>query len=405
MRNWISNLFGKTEKRDISISDPLVATILGPAQYANNEAALKLSTASRCISLISGAFASTDISLYRQKDDGSPEVVKDHPLGDIMINGTADLSAFVLKMNLMESLTSHGEAFAKVDFDNQGRLTNITPYDWHNVSPELLGNGRVQFRIRDPLRSFMETIYGQDAIFWAKWRPGQNGRGRSPLQLAAISAGIALGIEKSVAADAERGFRASGILSAPGPIGNDSATRLKTHFETMYSGVEGAGKVAVVGDGLEFKPLALSNSDNEIIENRRLNAYLVAQAYGVPPDVAGLPFHSTWSSASEANRQFVALSANVWSECLCQQLCAFVLGTSARRTLYLAANWAPLISGSLLEKADAYNKLTGGPVMTPNEARIVFDLPRIDGEDALRLVPVASGPPSSGSKPGAGAAG
>ena len=396
MRNWISNLFGKTEKRDISISDPLVATILGPAQYANNEAALKLSTASRCISLISGAFASTDVVMFRQRENGSPEVVKGNPLGEILLNGTPDLSAFDLKMKLMESLTSHGEAFAKVDFDNQGRLTNIEPYDWHNVTPEFLGNGRVQFRVRDPLRNFTETVLSQDSVFFAKWRPGQNGRGRSPIALAGLSVGIAVGIEQSVAADASRGFRASGILSAPGTITDANATRLKTHFETMYSGVDGAGKVAVVGDGLEFKPLALSNSDNEVLESRRLNAYLVAQAFGVPPDVAGLPFHSTWSSASEANRQFVNLSAEVWSQCLCQQLCAFALGTTARKTLYLAASWASLISGSLLERADAYSKLTGGPIMTPDEGRQAFDLPRIDGGDVLRTAAVASSTPSAG---------
>jgi HK97 family phage portal protein len=378
-RSW----FGKSEKRDISISDPALANILGPAQYANNEAALKLATASRCISLISGAFASTDVTLYRQKADSTPEAAVGLPLHDIMLNGTADMSAFELKFKMMESLTSYGETFAKVDFDSQGRLTNIAPLDWHNVTVEVLGNGRTQFRVRDPLRNYSETVYSQDSIFHGKWRPGADGRGRSPITLAALTLGISVGTEQAVSDSASSGFRAAGVLSAPGAISDATATRLKEHWQANYTGGNGAGKVAIVGDGLKFEQISVSNSDQEVLETRRFDAYMVASAYGVQPDVAGLPFHSTWSSAAEANRQFVTLGVEPWSQCICQQICAFVLGTTARKTLYLAANWSNLISGSLQERATAYSSLITSRIYTINEARAVFDLPRIDGGDEL----------------------
>ncbi|UWU16007.1 phage portal protein [Rhizobium sullae] len=385
----ISGLFfGKSETRATDVSDPLVASILGYAPTAS--AALNMSTASRCISLITGAFASADVTLYRQAADGSPEPAVGHALYDLMLNGTADMSAYELKSALMESLASYGEAFAKVSFDNQGRLTSLDPLEWQNVSVENLGNGRLQYRVVDLLRNNAVTVHSSNDIFHAKWRP-KNLRGRSPLALAALSMGIASDFENAVATDARSGFKAGGILTAPGAIANDTAKRLKATFESGYMGAAGTGKIAVLGDGLKFDRMALSNADNEVLENRRLNAYLVAQAYGVPPDVAGLPFHSTWSSASEANRQFVNLAAEVWSQCLCQQLCAFVLGSRERKTLYLAAKWDLLISGSLQERSAAYNSLTSAGIMTLNEARQTMDLKPLENGNQLR-VPLNTAP-------------
>lgn len=389
----ISGFMGKraapVENRAIDISDPLVASILGYAPSAS--AGLKLSTASRCISLITGAFASTDVTLYRHAADGAyPEPAVSHPLYDLVLNGTADLSAYELKANLMESFVSHGETFAKVTFDQQGRLQNIEPLEFQNVSVELLGNGRLQYRVSDALRNGVMTVYSSNDIFHAKWRP-KNLRGQSPLRLAALSMGIAADFEESVAGHARSGFKAGGMLTAPGTIADDHAARLKTHFEQNYMGAAGTGKVVVVGDGLKFERMNLSSADNEILENRRLNAYLVAQAYGVPPDVAGLPFHSTWSSASEANRQAVNLCFEPWSQSLCQQLCAFVLGSRERKSLYLAAKWDALISGSLQERSAAYNSLTSAGIMTVNEARQTMDLKPLDGGNVLR-VPLNTAP-------------
>lgn len=50
--------------------------------------------------------------------------------------------------------------------------------------------------------------------------------------------------------------RPGGVLTAPGEITKDTATRLKEEFQKGYSG-ENAGKVAVLGDGLTFQPIAV----------------------------------------------------------------------------------------------------------------------------------------------------
>ncbi|SCB40763.1 phage portal protein [Rhizobium multihospitium] len=382
-RNNIMAMFRRSEKRDaVSVNDPALARILGVASSA--ETASKLSTSARCISIIATTYASYDSILYKIQKDGSPSPAVDHPLYNILMDGTASMSSQEIRTRLMKDFVRHGNAYAHVEFDQHGKITNLTPLAFKDTVVEALGNGRLRYRHSDSLRNFVETVYSQDSIFHAKWLP-DGFMGRSPIELAALSMGIAAGVEEATKTDAEQGFRASGILTAPSAISDEAAKRLKATFENNYMGPQAAGKIAVAGDGLTFERFTPSNKDSELIENRRFNAYLVAQAYGVQPDVAGLPFHSTWSSATEANRQFVNLTMTPWSNALNSQLAAFVLSSRERRAMYIANDFSSLIAGSLQDRAAAYASLTTSGIMSVNESRAVFDLPRIDGGDGLRV--------------------
>ncbi|MDR5776705.1 phage portal protein, partial [Caballeronia sp. LZ002] len=59
--------------------------------------------------------------------------------------------------------------------------------------------------------------------------------------------------------------RPGGILSTDGKISDETANRLKTQWETNYSG-ENAGRVAVVGDGLKYATVMMSAIDAQLIE-------------------------------------------------------------------------------------------------------------------------------------------
>ncbi|NTF48509.1 phage portal protein [Rhizobium rhizogenes] len=382
IKDNIMGLFGKSEKREaVGVSDPAIARVLGLPTPIDR--ASKLATASRAISLISGAYASSDVTLFTTKS-GSPVPNAAHPLHDVIMNGTAELSAYELKYALMSDLVQHGEAYAHVEFDQHGKLTNLTPLSWNNMNVEFLGNGRIVYRWSDPLRNFNQTVFSQSEILHVKHRP-LNGRGRSPIQLAALSMGIAVDVETATAANARRGFSAGGLLSAPGAIGDDTAARLKKSLEDDYSGPDAAGKIIVAGDGLQLTQFSLSNRDAELIEHRKFNAYTVAQAYGLPPESLGIVFSSSWGSAQASNQQLVSHGLEHWSQLLNQSIVAFVMSQRERRQNYLASDFSAYTRGTLQDVAAAYSSLTSSGVMTANEARGVFDLPAKSGGDQLRV--------------------
>ena len=56
--------------------------------------------------------------------------------------------------------------------------------------------------------------------------------------------------------------------------------------------------------GLDWKPMGYSPADMEFLETRNAAAREIALAFGVPPQLLGLPGDNTYSNYQEANRAF-----------------------------------------------------------------------------------------------------
>src|SRR4029453_8952228 len=75
----------------------------------------------------------------------------------------------------------------------------------------------------------------------------------------------------------------SGILQVPGDIDEAQAELYKNKWQQNYAGAANVGKVAILGGGLEFKPLAMNAVDQELISQLQWTAENVCTAFGVPP--------------------------------------------------------------------------------------------------------------------------
>ncbi|MEO1037919.1 MAG: phage portal protein [Pseudomonadota bacterium] len=80
--------------------------------------------------------------------------------------------------------------------------------------------------------------------------------------------------------------------------------RLKNELEQMHTGPSNAGRPMLLEGGLEWKPMGHSPSEMDFIEARREAAREIAQAFGVPPMLLGLPGDNTYSNYREANLAF-----------------------------------------------------------------------------------------------------
>lgn len=95
----------------------------------------------------------------------------------------------------------------------------------------------------------------------------------------------------------------SGILTAPGQISDDSAKRMKDHWEKNYSG-DGAGKVAVLGDGLKFEAMAMTALDSQLIEQLQMTAEIICSVFKVPPYIAGVSDKRIQNSVEEVYLEY-----------------------------------------------------------------------------------------------------
>src|SRR5690606_6665184 len=94
-----------------------------------------------------------------------------------------------------------------------------------------------------------------------------------------------------------------GILTAPGHISDDTASRLKSYWESEYSG-RNAGKIAVVGDGLKLEGMAVKATDSQLIEQLKWTAEVVCSTFHVPPYKIGIGEQPTYNDIQSLNIEY-----------------------------------------------------------------------------------------------------
>ena len=136
--------------------------------------------------------------------------------------------------------------------------------------------------------------------------------GVSPLFAAGSSVAHGLAIQKHATKFFNNGARPGGILTAPGAISDETAARLKAHWEERFSG-DNAGKVAVLGDALKYENMAANADDSQLIEQLKWSAEVVCSVYHVPMYKVGL-------GQVPAGGNIQSLNIEYYSQCLQRHL-------------------------------------------------------------------------------------
>jgi len=100
--------------------------------------------------------------------------------------------------------------------------------------------------------------------------------------------------------------RPSGALTVKdgGTLSDENFNRLKAQIEEQYSGSTNAGRPMLLEGGLDWQQMGLTPMDMGIIDTKFSSARDVALAFGVPPQLLGIPGDNTYSNYSEARLAF-----------------------------------------------------------------------------------------------------
>lgn len=184
-----------------------------------------------------------------------------------------------------------------------------------------------------------------------------------------------------------QGARAALVIERPlgAPTWSDTArSRFRHDWDSSYSGVNNAGKTAVLEEGMVAKPLeTFSARDSQFFEASQLAREVVAGAYGVPAGLLGLG-NVNYSSLTEQHRQ-------LYQDCLAPYLTILqeefeiqlLPEFNAGKETYLEFQLQEKLRGSFEEQAAVLQASVGAPYLTRNEARARLNLSSIDGGDEL----------------------
>jgi HK97 family phage portal protein len=280
------------------------------------------------------------------------------------------------------SKLSTGNAYVLKVRDNRGVVVKLYVLDPCQVTPLVAPDGSVFYQLNSndlngvPVEGL--TVPASEIIHDRMNCLFHPLVGISPLYACGLAASQGLKIQNDSATFFGNGAKPSGILTAPGAISDDTAKRLKAHWDTNYTG-ENSGRTAVVGDGLKFEAIRMTAVDSQMIEQLKMTAEVVCSTFHVPPFKVGMGAIPAGQKVSDLNQIY-------YSDCL--QSLIEEMEACLDEGLALPAGYGTELDLDGLLRMDMGTLVTtlktavDGALMSSNEGRRRLNLPPVVGGES-----------------------
>jgi HK97 family phage portal protein len=356
---WLINLFGGT------------STSAGESVSSTN--APKVATVYACVNLIADTIASLPFRLMRETEEGTvyvpgliDDLVRRAPNGDynsytfrkamltqLLLRG----NAYVLPIREGSSLS--GFELVDTDLVEVDTTDGVLRYQVH------LTNG-VKLRLK-PSQIIHLKLWTLDGI-----------QGVSPITYARETIGTSMAATKHLGSFYGRGATPKGILQIQGTIRDaDRIRQIGQQFDARYAG-ENSGGTAVLTEGAEYKPVAMSMRESQFLETLRFGVEEICRLYKVPPHKVGHMEGAGYSNSIEAqNAQFLTDCIRPLIELIEMEFTNKVLNGNRHFNLDMRA----LMRGDIMTQVQRNVSYWNIGVISANEIRKEEGLPPIEGGD------------------------
>jgi HK97 family phage portal protein len=259
----------------------------------------------RCVRMIAEAAASVPLAVFQ----GGERAGADHPLARVLARPNPEQGRAELFEALYANLQTAGNAYLEAAGEGFEEVYGLRP-DRVKVVPGPSGwPAAYDYTVGARTVRLARAADGFSPVLHLKLHnPVDDWYGFSPLEAAASAIDVHNASGAWNKALLDNGARPSGALM----YGAKDGERLTSEqFETLraelgerHQGAMNAGRPLLLEGGLEWKPMAWTPADMDFIAGKHAAAREIALAFGVPPQLLGIPGDATYSNYREANAAF-----------------------------------------------------------------------------------------------------
>lgn len=348
---------------------------------------LRHPTVYACATLISNDIAKLRWKLMEQGTDRIWREVNNPAYSPVLKRPNRYQNHIQFKQWWIMSKLITGNTVILKERDNRNVVTAEYVLDWRYVTPLVSPDGSIFYQLNsDNLNGVPEegvTVPASEIIHDRMNCLFHPLVGVSPLYAAGASANMGLKIEDNSTTFFGNNSNPGGVLVAPGAISDETAVRLKAHWDANYTG-KNAGRVAVLGDGLKYEPMRQSAADSQMKEVLSWTDERICAAFHVPPYKVGVGGVPSYNNVE-------ALALQYYQDCLqilieemesCQDD-GLALGTVNGRALGVELDLNGLLRMDMASQVTTLAAAVGGTIMKPNEARERLNLEPVAGGDTV----------------------
>ncbi|ATQ42129.1 phage portal protein [Caulobacter mirabilis] len=200
--------------------------------------------------------------------------------------------------------------------------------------------------------------------------PADDYYGASPLEAAAFAIDVHNASGAWNKALLDNAARPSGALVYSNADAGDRLS--EAQFETLKAelaartGPGAAGRPLLLEGGLDWRPMSLSPAEMDFIAGKHAAAREIALAFGVPPQLLGIPGDNTYANYREANAAFWRQTAIPLAERLARALTGWLGVRHPNVRIACDLDAVPALSA---ERDALWARLEAATFLTPDERR------------------------------------
>ena len=392
--------------RDPPVENVVTAASLGlspPYTGTDQASAMKLSTVSRCIDILSDSIGKMPFYVY---DAYSRERVE-HPVAELLsVRPNPWQTPFTMRKQMEAERVSRGNGIAWIHRDRSSlQPLEIVPIPWGKWSIRPLADGSLLYQLEHPFTGEAISCGRMDVIHVIAFtRNGYRGIGYLERAEEVIRTGRAA--QEYSSSYYQNGGQPSGILRTESDLaGNVKVTdpdgtertiskkdRIREEWEKRHAGPANAQRIAVLDMGLDYKPLSISNRDAQFVEQSGLSVEDLARFFGVPLYKLQAGKQSYSSNEQNAIEYVVGTlhpNAVIWEQELFYKLLS---PQDIAHGLRIHGNLMGELRGDFQSRGTWYKDMRESGVLSVNDIRELEDMPDVKGGDdryaSLNYVPL-----------------
>lgn len=355
--------------------------------YVNEESSLGISTVWAAVRLLSGSSSTLPLKVYRENNDDTREIAKDHPVYKLIVkrpNGM--MNSGIWREFMMASTLLWGNGYSRIVRDSRFVPIELIPYHPSDVQPFAYKNQKY-FRVL----SEQKTYYDYEFIHFIGY--SQDGIvGKSPIRIHMENLGLTMAAQQFGALFFGNGTNMGGYYEHPGRLSDEAYNRLKENLRSTNAGMVNAHSTPILEEGLKFSKIGIPPEEAQFIETRKFQKSDIAAIFNVPPHLVGDLSNSTNNNIEQQSLEYVIYSLMPWLNRIENELNIKLFREDEQDRFYVKHNVNAILRGDMTARAQFYTQMISIGAYSQNDVRKLEDENPIEFGDTYyrqsNLIPI-----------------
>ena len=352
-------------------------------ERVDEKSAMQIATVYACVRLLAESVAQLPLHLYRYTDDGiGKEMAAEHPLYPLIPRQpNPEMSSFTWRETMMTHLLLWGNSFNQIIRDGKNGILGLYPLLPENVEVDRDDHGELYYVYHAytdeaPGEMNKDIYFRRDEILHIPGL-GFNGLvGFSPIAMMKNALGTNLAVEKYGSAFFKNGAQPSGVLEHPGVLKDPE--KIRRNWSAVYGGANNAHQVALLEEGMSYKPISLPPEDSQFLSTRQFGVEEICRIFRVPPHMVQDLQRATFNNIEHMGIEFVMHTLMPWLVRIEQAMIKDLLVEEEQNELFPKFNVDGLMRGDYKSRMEGYAIAINNGIMSVNDVRRLENLDPLD---------------------------